>query len=137
MKFIQQLMRVMKLTIILITAFLIQVSATTHAQYVTLKEKDITLKEVFNQIRKQTGYDVLWQSGKLDDNRKVDVHWESTALEKALQHTFPKLGLAYTLSDKTIVIKPQPDRALVENAPDTTYINIQGRVYDETNRPLP
>lgn len=52
-------MLIMKLiTIILITS-LMQVSAKSLAQNITISEKNITLKQLFKEIRLQTGYSFI------------------------------------------------------------------------------
>jgi hypothetical protein len=48
--------RIMKLTIVLLIAACLQVSAKGYSQKVTLKENNISLQKVFEEIRKQTGY---------------------------------------------------------------------------------
>lgn len=104
-----EIVRIMKLTIIIMTAFLMQVSASGLAQNVTLKHKNITLKSAFNQIRKQTGYDVLWQSGKLNDEKRIDVNFENENLQKVLDGTLIPQNLTYSIVDKTIIIKQKEE----------------------------
>src|SRR5690606_26302947 len=99
-------MRIMKLTILIMTTFFLQVSANSLAQNVTLKQKNITLKQVFNQIRSQTGYDVLWQSGKVNEEKRIDVNFVKEELSKVLDEILDNQNLTYSIVDKTVVIKP-------------------------------
>jgi lipopolysaccharide export LptBFGC system permease protein LptF len=57
---------IMKLTLILLTATFLQVTAATYAQKVTIKVKQATLKEVFEEIRNQTNYDFLYNSDDIN-----------------------------------------------------------------------
>jgi hypothetical protein len=59
---VPKLLLMMKLTILLLTVTMLQVSASTFAQKLNLTQKNVTLKQVFKAIKKQTGYDVLYQS---------------------------------------------------------------------------
>lgn len=137
MRELQQLTRMMKLTVVLLTIFLIQANATSRAQQITLKKENITLREVFHEIRRQTGYDVLWQSGKLDDQRRISVAFDATPLEQALRSTLPPLGLGYSTTDKTIVIKPRRLHPITpSNLADTNSVDVRGRIVDENNQPL-
>ena len=55
-----QIVKAMKLTFILLTAFCIQLSARGYSQNITLELKDAPLERVFREIQKQTGYGFLY-----------------------------------------------------------------------------
>ena len=55
-------MRVMKVTMILITCLLIQVSAATFAQRITLNKQNSTIYTVLEEIRKQSQYDFFYDT---------------------------------------------------------------------------
>ena len=57
----RQIIMSIKLTAVFLFLVILQVSATGSAQSLTLKGKSISLKQLFREIRKQTGYDVLYQ----------------------------------------------------------------------------
>lgn len=141
----KKLIRIMKLIVIFLTFFLIHTHATTRAQTVTLTKNNVTLREVFRQIRLQTGYDVLWQSGKVNDTQRIDVDFEGASLEDVLRGALRPLRLDFTISDQTIVIQPRaersasspPSRPTTQTAPDTASRRVQGRVVDEKGLGLP
>ena len=60
-----QIIRVMRLTIIIITALFMQVSAKSVAQKVSLSAKNASLVQLFNELRVQTGYDFLYSDEML------------------------------------------------------------------------
>src|SRR5690606_29210240 len=130
---IEPIMRVMKLTTFIITAFFLQVSANSVAQHITIENKRITLKQFFNQIRQQTGYNVLWQSGKLNDQKLVNVNFKNERLTHALDEVLPDQNLAYSIAEKTIVIKERADPPVVAVA---IQQQVNGLVVDSTNTPL-
>ncbi|WP_342331913.1 SusC/RagA family TonB-linked outer membrane protein [Pedobacter sp. FW305-3-2-15-E-R2A2] len=120
----------MKLAAIIMTVFLLQVSASGVAQKVTLNQKSFTLKEVFKEIQKQTGYNVLWQSGKLDDKKRIDVKLTNEPLEIALNKILAKEPFTYAIKDKTIVIREK------EPSIRDKDIIIRGKVVDENGNPI-
>ena len=64
----------MKLSTILILVAFLQVNAKGFSQNVTLNEKKSNLDKVFNEIRKQTGYDFLYNTRLLRNTVPVTVN---------------------------------------------------------------
>ncbi len=54
-----QLKRIMKLTTLIITLCILQVSASTNAQII-LKENRASLEKILEKIGKQSGYDFIY-----------------------------------------------------------------------------
>jgi len=73
-----------KLTSLLMLAFLVQASASIRAQNISLTGKNISIKSVFKEIRKQTGYNVLWEQDKLKTNRTIDAKFKNTPLNEVM-----------------------------------------------------
>src|SRR5690606_34209945 len=130
-------MRIMKLTILIMTTFFLQVSANSLAQKVTLKQKNITLKQVFNQIRSQTGYDVLWQSGKVNEEKRIDVNFVKEELSKVLDEIFTNQDLSYSIVDKTVVIKPMKSSKVTPLVVKSVQQRVNGTVTDSLGITLP
>ena len=104
----KQLLRVMKLTIILMTVVFVQVSASSYGQRVTYEKENATLKEIFTQIRKQTGYDVLFDVKTIEGAKPIDVSFKNATLSSVLEQSVKNQNLTYTIDDETIVVKPAP-----------------------------
>ena len=64
----------MKLTTVLIIAACLQVSAKGYSQKVTLKETNISLQKVFEEIRKQTGYQFFYADEVISTAKNVTVN---------------------------------------------------------------
>ena len=60
-----QLLRVMKLTAILLLTACLQVSAKGNAQKVNLDMKNVSLEKVFKEIKKQSGFFFLYNNNEL------------------------------------------------------------------------
>ena len=116
---------------LLLCTFLIQVSARSFAQKITLHKKNITLDIVFKEITKQTGYDVIWQQDKLKNSHAIDVHFNNAPLGMVLDAIFNNEPLTYTIANKTIVVKlregPEDTPAFKIFAPGT----VRGMVRDQ------
>ena len=131
------LVRAMKLTILIMTVFLMQVSAAGIAQNVTFKKNNTTFKELFTEIRKQTGYNVLWQEGKVNEATKLNAAFQAATLEEVLKKTLTPASLTYEIVNKTVVIKPKEKGFLDRIVSYFAKIDVDGKVLDaETNLPM-
>lgn len=122
---------IMKLTLILLTVTFLQVSAATYAQKVTLKVKQATLKEVFEQIRNQTNYDFLYNSDDIKLAKPVTVDLTNASITQVMDQCLSNQSLTYTIDNKTILIRKKT--AAESNAPK----KIGGKVIDSKGLPLP
>lgn len=126
----KKILLMMKLTFVLMIAALMEVSASGYAQKVTLSSEQITLKEVFRQIRKQTGYNVLWDAEILKDAKPVAIQVTNATVEEVLRKIFASQPFTYTIHQNTIVVTRNPEPTIVT-------VTIKGRVTDINNHPLP
>ena len=130
--------KAMKLTILMMTVSLMQLSAAGLAQNVTFKKNNSSLKEFFTEIRKQTGYHVLWQEGKVDDGIRIKAAFQATPLKQALDQALLDKDLSYEIVNKTVVVKPKQKGLLDRVKSYFARITISGKVLDvETNLPMP
>lgn len=127
---------IMKLTLILLTATFLQVTAATYAQRVTLLVKNATLKEVFEKIQAQTDYDFLYNADDLKLAKPVSIDVKDATLKQVLDIYFDQQPLTYSIKNKTVIIQEK-----IAQAPATTQsvkeIQISGTVTDDKNEPLP
>ncbi len=126
----------MRLSIILMTCFLLQVSASSLAQRITLKSENITLKNVFQQIRKQTGYVVLAESAQINKIKPFAVNLVDVPLESALERILKGQELDFSIEEKTIVIKKKEKSLLDRVIAYFTQIDVTGKVVDEKGEPI-
>jgi TonB-linked SusC/RagA family outer membrane protein len=126
----------MKLTFILLTAALLQVSANGLSQTVTFSGKKVALKKVFNTIEKQTGYVFFYDASLLVESKPVTLSLHNSPLEEALAATFNDQPLSWQIVSKTITIIKRPTVAnvLQEFIPPLP-IDIKGKVVDENGKP--
>lgn len=127
----------MRLTLIIILIAAIQLSAKdTRGQKLTYNKKDITIRELFREIKRQTGYNVVSSDGSLNPHMPIDVNFYKTPLEKVFDQILFGTAVTYQFLDKNIVIKID-NRSLRERGIGMlTKIDVRGRVLDENNKPL-
>jgi TonB-linked SusC/RagA family outer membrane protein len=132
-----QIVRIMKLTMLLLTICLLQVSAATKAQ-ITLNEKNMPLQKALKSISKQSGFDFIYSDQDLSAAKPVTLSLNNATLETALKLCFENQPLLYVIEDKTVMVKKKEENLLdrVKSALNTP-ITITGRVLDETNQPMP
>lgn len=141
----------MRLTTFILLIGFLHASATGSAQEVTIKQMNISLKEAFREVKKQTGYNFLWAAKNVKDNIQVSGDLKEVPLEEALSQLLNGLPLSYTIEDKTILIKERAMSKGLEpsllgsiehktSLADTKALNkkeANGRVVDGSGNPLP
>ena len=138
--FLTKTIRIMKLTTVLLIATCLQVSAKGYSQKVTLKENNISLQKVFEEIRKQTGYQFFYADEVLVTAKNVTINIKKGSIEEVLNFCFQNQQLTYTISENTIIVKRKimvPEvNAPPAPPPPPTAIEIKGKITDEKGDPL-
>jgi TonB-linked SusC/RagA family outer membrane protein len=128
---------IMKLTTFMIILSLMQVSAASFGQKITLRDNDVTLDKLFRQIRKQTGYDLLISTTKVKNAKKIDVSFNNTPLVEVLETALKGTELTYSIEDKTIVIAEKESPPANADTRQAILMDVRGKVTDSTGAVLP
>src|SRR5438046_3071637 len=99
--------RIMKLTAFILLIACLQVSANTGAQTITLSLKNASLETVFKEIKKQAGYDFVYNDELIQTAKKIDLDVNQVSVEEVLQRSFLNQPFTYAIIEKTIVVKPK------------------------------
>ncbi|WP_293787840.1 SusC/RagA family TonB-linked outer membrane protein [uncultured Pedobacter sp.] len=121
----------MKLTAILLLVGALHLSAATYSQTVTLSRRKTSLKQVFKEIKKQTGYFFFYKGQLLQDKPEVTVEFNNTSLADALNVSLKDQNLSYNIVNKTIVISPKENLPVVATH-GAVKIEVRGVVSDQT-----
>jgi TonB-linked SusC/RagA family outer membrane protein len=138
---IPTILRIMKLTILLVFFALLQANASTFGQSVTLNQKGITLIRMFKEIRKQTGYNFVWSSKEVNKDLTVDANFNNSDLSAVLKQLQTGYDLTYTIDKENkviliaVAIKPEPQGGKSRTVAET--VTITGTVKDEKGQPMP
>ena len=128
---------IMKLTSLLLTLGIMQVSATSLAQKITLQEKNAPLNIVFEDIRQQTGYDFLFTKTLLKNAKPVSIDVRNVDLQVVLSDIFKNQDFDYEISDMSVLIKKRTDLPADSKQTTVNLIDVRGRVFDEQGSPIP
>ena len=130
----------MKILILLLTTCLLQVSAATFAQKISLNAKNATLISVFEKISKQSGIDFLITDELLAGATPVTLNVRNTELTDVLKAIFDRQALSYTIKDKAVVVSKKVP-SLMDKTKDIIQslfqnLDLRGLVTTEDGSPL-
>jgi len=132
----KKLIRVIKLTTLLIFVTLMHVNATSNAQRIKLSEKNIAFKRLFKELERQTGYTILYTNSAVKDLPGVDIEISDATIDDVLNRCFTNRPLEYFKHDNSIVIRRKEIAVTTQNPPFNANELIQGKVTDQRGDPL-
>ncbi|HEY8387090.1 MAG TPA: SusC/RagA family TonB-linked outer membrane protein [Parasegetibacter sp.] len=139
----KKLLITMKLLTVFLFAASIAVSARPSAQTISLSVKNASLKQVFTEVEKQTGFVFFGNSGLLVSSRPVTITVRNLSLEAFLDKLLEDLPYTYSFEGKTIILSEKSPP--VPSNWNETDINtevimgpqpVSGRVTDSTGAPI-
>ncbi len=128
----------MKLTICLMMAAFLQVSAKGYAQKINLAEHNVTIEKVFKEIKKQTNYDFFYDLDMLQETKPINISVKDASIEDVLVKCFAGQPLTFVIERNTIVVRKKTERT--QTFAGTSFnqaVNLTGRVTDEKGDALP
>jgi TonB-linked SusC/RagA family outer membrane protein len=127
----------MRLTTVILIASLLQVSAATFGQSITIAKKNISLETVLMEIHKQSGYDFYYDGKTVPESYLLDISVNKVTVNDALKSALAGLGLVYKIEGKMVTIKKAATPSFLERvAAKFAAINVTGVVVDEEGIPL-
>ncbi len=124
----------MKLTILLIVIFTLQVSANVRSQDVklNLNLQNGRIQDVFDQIEKQSDFNIFYKTDEIDVNKPITITAKDITLSELLNLIGKETDINYRVVDKIIVITPKGSNLLSQQ------MKITGVITDaSTGEPLP
>lgn len=103
--------------------------------YLKLKKESNTLKELLDEIKKQTDYQVFYNEEKVNTTQQIHVTLKESTIEEVLKQALTPLKLTYEIINTTIVISEQ--ESIPQTPQQENGVGITGIVYDEHQKPLP
>ena len=120
----------MKLIVFLTLLNIHSVVAIGYTQRITIASKQILLEDVFREIRKQSGYNIIVSTQLLNERQKIDLNLRNATVEEALDRSLEGQPLSYEIRTKNIIIKPAP------SVKEKQERLLQGQVRDEQGQPV-
>ncbi|WP_431216411.1 secretin and TonB N-terminal domain-containing protein [Puia sp. P3] len=107
------------------------------SQDVNLKATNASLKSVFTQIKKQTGYSFFYNPDLLNLANKITIDVKEMPLEKALDLLFKDQPLTYTMVGKLITLSVRrPSESPGAMFMQSPFVKITGQVRNRLGQPL-
>lgn len=119
-----------KLAIFLLSITFLQANANGQGPSITLSKKNVPFVQVLSEIRKQSGYGMLYNSDLMQKANTVSIDVKAVSLEEALKTAVIGQPFSYTVKNNTVVITPKHENE--KAAP----IDVKGKVLDENRLPL-
>lgn len=136
----KKIMLAMKLTLFLFFLALFSAQAEGTAQSVTLSGRDLSFKQIFSAIKKQTGY-VVFGNGELFSEKKTfSLSVQQLPLPELLDIVLKDLPFEYAISGKTVFISRKPATA-IDRRPQFLILSpsappVRILIIDEDSKPL-
>lgn len=134
-----KLLRVMKITCILLMIALIQVTASTYSQStkLTLDMKNVTLSELLDKIEQDSEFRFFYDSDGIDRSALVSLSATDTNIEDILNDLFRGSDVGYEIFDRYIILKNIGGKAAEGKIFMLQQKTISGKVTDSGGEPLP
>lgn len=128
----------MKITTILWIVSVLQVSASSFAQKVSISQKNISLTEAFKHIHAQSGYDILYDVDLLRGKPSINLNLKEVSIEEAMKTTLHGQSLTYLLKGMTIILQKRAAPTFLDIVVDRVVnIDLTGLVTDKDGGPIP
>jgi TonB-linked SusC/RagA family outer membrane protein len=104
-----KLLTIMKISTLLLFICAFSVSATVplKAQKLTLNLENVTMRQIFDEIEKQTGFKFFYVDEQVDVNRTLNLALNDRPVEEVLNDLFDKTQIQYKVfEDKLVVLWP-------------------------------
>ena len=96
----------------------------------SISGKQMSFREIFLEIQKQTGYTVVYNNQRLDADRKINVDFRKVEVGQILEKVLQGTGLRYEFEDDFIILS-------LQDILPQQGIRISGIVRDTKKNPLP
>lgn len=102
--FNRKILLMMRLTVYLIVLASFGVKASGYAQKVSISARNQRLEQVWESIKKQTGYFLLYDAKQADQKGTITLDVKNEELKDVLAKIGKQLNLNYKIIDKTVIL---------------------------------
>lgn len=130
-----KMLRIMRLTSVLLLVICLHVSASTFSQSITFSGKAVPMEKLFAAIKKQTGFVVWGKSELLKQAATVSVSVQDMPLINFLDLVMKNQPFNYKIAGNTIMLYSKPPADGSDVLPEKES-PVTGRVTDSLGIPL-
>jgi TonB-dependent SusC/RagA subfamily outer membrane receptor len=134
--FTRKIWRIMRLTTVILITALVQVSAASFGQRITMNYKHASLKEVLKEIRKKSGYDILFDQRIVAAAKPVYISLSNGSIEDAMSIALKGQYLSYSIDEKIVTVVQTEKTSLERLLNYMNLITVSGRIINEEGTPL-
>lgn len=135
----------MKLTTLLLLVSLLQINASTYSQNkkISLDVTNVSVGEIFDQIESVSEFRFLFESNKIDLDRKVSLNVNKKNIAYILELLFKETPVVYSTNDRQIILtinktKTIDSKTIIDDVKVAEQdFQIKGKVTDNNSTPLP
>ena len=113
---LKKILSIMKLTVVFLIAFSLQISASVYSQTtkLSLNVQNQSIKDILYLIENQTDFRFIYESGKINLDKKVSVKVKEQSVEAVLRQLFNSEGIDYEITENNLIlINPSPEQKLL------------------------
>lgn len=127
---------IMKLIFLFLIMALMQTTASTKAQTITLNRQNISITAVFEEIMMQSDFDFSYSEQQISKVGRINISVTNASITEVLDKCFQGQPLTYSIKGKNIIIVAKKSSLLQRPVDKLNNIDVQGTVVDETGSPL-
>ena len=139
-----KLVRIMKLTVVIILVTLMQVSASVYSQtkLLNLKIDNTSIESVLKEIENQSEFFFLYNNKQIDVTKKIDIDVTDKTIEDVLENILKETGIHYLIKNRQIVLYNGGINSIIDALGSAQIIqqeqkSVAGKVTDLKGLPLP
>lgn len=131
-----QTLRIMKLFFLFVLVGTLQLSASVYSQStkINLNLRNTSLKQVLQEIEKQSDVTFIYSDTNIDVNKTVSVEANNKDLNDLLAEMFTGNQVKYSMIDNHVVLSAKTSSV---NVTQQQQIVVSGKVTDTKGEPLP
>ncbi|MCD0489893.1 SusC/RagA family TonB-linked outer membrane protein [Pedobacter sp. MC2016-14] len=135
--FCRKIWLLMRLTTVVLIATLMQVSAASFGQLISISKEKVPLKIVLKEIRDQSGYDFVFERQSIADEIKTSINVKNATVEMALKTALSGLPFNFEISGNRVTIKKAGAPSFLDHlVARFQRIDVVGQVMDVQGKPL-
>ncbi|MGN6435847.1 MAG: SusC/RagA family TonB-linked outer membrane protein [Agriterribacter sp.] len=128
---------IMRLMILMLTFFVLRVSATGYGQRLSVSYNNTPLNRVFKDITEKTGYLFFYSFVETDPPKNVTYTKTNGTLEDVLNACFKGQPYRYQVIEKTVVVKYKAAQKEMPTLEQPLFHDVKGKVMNDKGEPVP
>ncbi len=100
----------MRLTVILLTAFCVQVSARSWSQEITFSGKNVSLEKILQEVKKQTGFLAVYNESLLTVSNPINISCTNMPLNEFMAEVLKDQSIQFSIRENTIILEKKIEK---------------------------